>query len=197
MRMKPTLATLSAGVVALLPTAALAHPGHGATMGFMEGMLHPFSGFDHMLAMMLVGLFAVQRGGRAIVLLPATFVASMAIGSLVGTIGGALSVIEIGIALSITVLGVLVALQARIPALGAMVLVAAIALCHGYAHGAEAGGDIAPAYIAGFLASTAVLHVGGVIAGLVMAGSARRGGNLVLHIAGGVAAAAGLLFVAS
>ena len=193
MRSKLSLASLSAVFMAALPTAALAHPGHEQTSSFLQGVGHPFSGIDHILAMVMIGLFAVQLGGRAIWVLPLTFVSFMALGSLGGAAGIAPSLVEIGIGVSVVVLGGLIAMQVRLPVIAATALAAVIALFHGYAHGAEAQGGVSMLYLAGFLTGTAVLHAGGIGAGL---GLARAGGSLGTRIAGGLAAVAGMVLVA-
>ena len=89
----------------LAPTAALAHVGIGNTSGFMHGFIHPLTGLDHQLAIILVGVFAYQLGGRALWLVPLTFVAAMALGGFLGVAGIPVPFVEIGIALSVIVLG--------------------------------------------------------------------------------------------
>ena len=73
----------------LLPTAALAHTGAGDASGFLHGFMHPIGGVDHVLAMVAVGVFAYVLGGRALWLVPLSFVGMMAVGFLVGIAGGA------------------------------------------------------------------------------------------------------------
>jgi len=114
------LATLA---IFLAPTAALAHVGVGSTSGFAHGFMHPLSGLDHQLAMILVGLFAYQLGGRALWLVPLTFVSVMALGGFLGVMGVPIPFVEVGIALSVVVLGAIVAIGVRAPlavALGAV-----------------------------------------------------------------------------
>src|SRR4029078_9204380 len=94
-------------------SAALAHVGDHSQMGFTEGLLHPFSGLDHVLAMVAVGLWASQLGGRALWLLPLTFPVVMAMGAALGFGGVALAWVEVGIAASVLVLGGAVALTLR------------------------------------------------------------------------------------
>jgi urease accessory protein len=166
--MRPTIISVSVPL-ALLPAMAFAHPGHDETATFMQGLLHPLSGADHLLAMLMVGLFAVQLGGRALWLLPSTFLAAMVAGSLAGLSGIATSATEIGIALSVVGLGAIVAFRIRTPLTVATPLVAAAALVHGHAHGAEAHGALSLAYIVGFLAATAGLLAAGMLAGLGIA----------------------------
>ncbi len=108
-----SLAALVAIATAGFSSAALAHVGDHSHMGFTEGLLHPFSGLDHMLAMVAVGLWASQLGGRALWLLPLTFPVVMAVGAALGFGGVALPWVEIGIAASVLVLGAAVALTLR------------------------------------------------------------------------------------
>jgi urease accessory protein len=150
--------------------AAGAHTGHGSS-GFLTGLMHPFSGMDHQLAMLAVGLWAGQRGGRAIWLLPALFMSMLAAGAAAGMLTPALPLMEPGIAASVLVLGLLVASPAKLALPLSLVLTAAFGLFHGYAHGAEMPGATAPAaYALGFLASSAALHLAG-----IMLGAASRG----------------------
>src|SRR5258708_21754085 len=105
---------------------------HGA--GFAQGIAHPLGGIDHLLAMVAVGLWAAQLGGRALWAVPAAFVAMMAVGGVAGMLGAALPLVEFGISGSLVVLGVLVALAARLPVAVSAVLVGLLALFHGHAH---------------------------------------------------------------
>ncbi|MFD1332459.1 HupE/UreJ family protein, partial [Methylopila musalis] len=132
---------LRAAVVAaaaLAPSLALAHPGHGDAFGFAAGVGHPVGGLDHVLAMVLAGVFAYQLGGKAIWAVPAAFLGVMAVGGALGMAGVALPFVETGIALSIVVLGAAVALGVKAPVAAAMALVGVFAVFHGFAHGAEA-----------------------------------------------------------
>src|SRR6476469_5534892 len=99
----------------LAPTAALAHVGVGHTSGFAHGFMHPLSGLDHQLAMILVGVFAYRLGGRALWLVPLTFVCVMALGGFLGIMGARIPFIEVGIALSVIVLGAIVAVGVKVP----------------------------------------------------------------------------------
>src|SRR4051812_50212050 len=86
---KASLTTLVAIATAGFSSAALAHVGDHSHMSFAEGLTHPFTGLDHMLAMVAVGLWASQLGGRALWLVPVTFPAGVAGGGGVGVGGGA------------------------------------------------------------------------------------------------------------
>ncbi|MEO8600504.1 MAG: HupE/UreJ family protein [bacterium] len=164
---------------------ANAHPGHGG--GLMAGIAHPLFGLDHLLAMVAVGVWAFQLGGRAKWLVPTSFVALMAVAGGVGMSGIALPMIEIGIAASVLILGLLIAFSVRVtPVVGACI-VAMFAIFHGYAHGAEMPllGS-AWQYGIGFVASTAVLHGFGLVLGK---GLHKQG--LWLRVAGAMLAASG------
>lgn len=181
----------------LLATPALAHTGQGEASGLVHGFLHPIGGLDHVLAMVAVGLIAAQLGGRAVVLVPASFLAMMALGGALGAAGLALPFVEIGIALSVVVLGVLVAVNLPLPTAVAMILVGAFATFHGYAHGAEMPAAASGlAYGLGFVAATALLHAAGIGLGLL---AGRPGGALgrpALRVAGaGLTAAGAVLLV--
>jgi urease accessory protein len=168
--MHRSLKLLSLAAVATVgfSTAALAHVGDHSHMSFTEGLLHPFSGLDHVLAMVAVGLWASQLGGRALWLLPLTFPVVMAVGAALGLNGVTLPWVEVGIAGSVMVLGAVVALALR-PALAVSIpLIGAFALLHGYSHGIELPASAsALSYGAGFIAATLVLHAIGIATGLI------------------------------
>ena len=186
-----------AAALVLLPGAALAHSGHGDAAGFTHGFMHPLGGLDHVLAMVAVGLYAALLGGRALWLVPATFVTVMALGGAAGVAGYALPYTEIGIALSVVVLGVAVALRVSLPTLAAMALVGVFAVFHGHAHGAEMPQTISSyEYGAGFLLATAALHGAGIALGLT-AGKLSERGWRVAQVAGGAMALAGVVLLAS
>jgi urease accessory protein len=168
MRRSFTLLSLAAAATVCVSTSALAHVGDHSHMSFTEGLLHPFTGLDHVLAMVAVGLWASQLGGRALWLLPLTFPAVMAVGAALGMSGVAMPWVEIGIAGSVMVLGAVVALALR-PSLAISIpLIGAFALLHGYSHGIElSAGASALGYGAGFVAATLVLHAVGIATGLI------------------------------
>ncbi|ATE61442.1 HupE/UreJ family protein [Thauera sinica] len=151
---------LVSAALAAASGTALAHPGH-ETASFFSGFSHPFGGLDHLLAMLAVGLYAAQRQGAARLALPAGFVLAMLAGAGLGAMGVALPAVESGIALSVLVFGLLIALAARLPLAAGLPLVAAFALFHGYAHHAEIGGAALASYAAGFALATAALHACG------------------------------------
>ena len=134
--------------------------------GWGAGFTHPLLGWDHLLAMIAVGLWAAQLGGRALWSLPLTFVSVMAGGALLGMGGVALPHVEAGIAASLLVLGLFVAFAARLPLAVGVMLVAAFALVHGHSHGTEVPAMVSPwAYATGFVIATALLHVTGIAFG--------------------------------
>jgi urease accessory protein len=148
-------------------SAALAHVGDHSHMGFIEGVLHPFSGLDHLLAMVAVGLWASQLGGRALWLLPLTFPVVMAVGAALGFGGVPLPWVEIGITASVLVLGAAVALTLRPSLAVSLPLIGLFAALHGYSHGVELPANAsALTYAAGFVAATLVLHLAGIALGL-------------------------------
>jgi urease accessory protein len=186
----------AAAVLIAMTGAAAAHPGHADAGGFAHGFLHPLGGLDHVLAMVAVGLYAALLGGRALWLVPATFVTVMALGGAAGVAGYALPYVEIGIALSVVVLGVAVALRVNLPTLAAMTLAGVFAVFHGHAHGAEMPLDLSGyEYAAGFLAATALLHGVGIAVGLGMGKLSELGGRRVRQAAGGAVALAGVVLL--
>src|SRR6476646_2123835 len=119
------------------PRVAVAHVGVGSTSGFAHGFMHPLSGLDHQLAMILVGVFAYQLGGRALWLVPLTFVSVMALGGFLGVAGIPVPFVESDIVLSVIVLGAVVAFGVKAPLAVAMGAVGLFAISHGHAHGSE------------------------------------------------------------
>ena len=171
-----------------LAAFAQAHPGHGAG-GFANGFAHPLHGLDHVLAMLAVGLWAAQLGGRAKWLVPASFTGVMALGGALGMAGVALPFAEQGIAASVLILGVLIAAAVRLPLAASMGIVGLFALCHGHAHGAEMPVNaVGAVYALGFTAATALLHGCGIGLGVMMQGTAKadwlRAGGVAISAAG-------------
>jgi urease accessory protein len=180
-------------IILLCPATLYAHVGSGSTRGFLTGMQHPVSGFDHVLAMVAVGLWGAQLSTPALWLLPVAFPMMMAFGGMFGLIGLPLPGVEIGIAVSAIVLGILVSLEAR-PALGiSLAIVAFFAIFHGHAHGTELPpGQSGLLYSMGFVIATGCLHGVGIVIGLVHRWEA---GRLMLRGAGAVVFVAGLFFL--
>lgn len=177
----------------LIPSVALAHTGIGDTSGLAHGFMHPLSGLDHQLAMILVGIFAYQLGGRALWLVPLTFVAVMAFGGMLGVNDLPLPFVEIGIALSVVLLGAVIAFGVKAPVAVAMGLVGLFAVFHGHAHGAEMPLDASGAeYGLGFTLATALLHASGIGAGLLLGMSTKSLGDSVYRTVSGLASIAGV-----
>ena len=176
-------------LVALVAQNASAHV-LGASGGLPAGFAHPFLGLDHVLAMLAVGLWAAQTGGRALWAVPLTFMAALAGGAWLGSGGVPLPAVEAGVAASVLTLGLLVALAVRLPLAAGMLLTGAFALLHGHAHGTELPAMASPlAYAGGFVAATALLHLTGVALGRVFS---ERG----LRFAGACVAALGVFIAA-
>lgn len=192
--LKRALGSLLAGLpLCLASSAALSHTGIGSTGGFVHGFAHPLSGLDHQLAMILVGVFAYRLGGRALWLVPLTFVVIMALGGALGVSGLSLPFVEIAIALSVVVLGAVIALGVRAPIALAMALVGLFAVFHGHAHGSEMPLDASGVeYGLGFMFATALLHAFGIALGFLLGLSAERLGANTYRIAGALASIAGL-----
>ena len=196
--MKRMLLRASLAALALAPGAAFAHTGIGDTHGFTHGFLHPLGGIDHQLAMILVGILAWRLGGRAVWLVPAAFVAMMALGGALGAYGVGIPFVEIGIAASVVILGLAVALGVKAPVALAMGTVGLFAIFHGHAHGTEMPLDASgAAYASGFIAATAALHAAGIAIGFLIGRAAEGRGARIYRIAGGTAAAAGALLLVS
>jgi urease accessory protein len=179
-------------LASLVATPAFAHVGLGDHGGLLHGFLHPIGGMDHVLAMIGVGIFAAQLGGRALWLVPISFVIMMVAGGTLGFSGIDVPYVETGIALSVIVLGALVALNVGLPVAIAMGLVGAFAIFHGYAHGMELPEGSQPiAFAAGFVVATALLHVAGLGIGLLFGRMAAASKNWTPRVLGGSMALAG------
>ena len=161
--------TMLLSVMFFLPTLAFAHTGVGATTGFGSGFAHPFGGFDHLLAMLAVGLWAAQMGDRALWAVPAAFVALMIFGGVLAVAGIHVPYVEGGILVSVLVLGILIAAAFKFPLMISASIVGVFALFHGHAHGAEmplVAGAIS--YSLGFALATALLHAAGIVGGMML-----------------------------
>ena len=190
--MKRSPVCLLAALSSIIPSVALAHTG-AHTSGFAHGFAHPISGLDHVLAMVMVGLFAYQLGGRALWIVPLAFVSAMSVGGALGLAGIGVPFIEIGIALSVIVLGALVASNARTPVIAAVAVVGFFAIFHGYAHGAEMPANAAAlTYAIAFLIATALLHLTGAALGLGIDKPGQRTGSAFVRVAGAFGLVAGL-----
>ncbi len=177
----------------LWPATAFAHVETGSAAGFVSGLHHPVSGLDHVLAMIAVGLWGAQLGAPAIWVLPVAFPMVMAFGGTLGLMGVALPGVEIGIALSGLVLGVMVLAEKRPPLWLAAVLVGFFAIFHGHAHGTELpAGASGLTYSIGFVMATGTLHGFGITVGLL---HRWQGGRVAIRLAGAAVTVAGMFFL--
>jgi urease accessory protein len=184
---------LAAALFAGLPAVASAHPRSGAAGGFLSGFSHPISGWDHILAMISVGLWGAQLRAPAMWLLPVTFPMVMALGGMMGLLGIPLPGVELGIAASAIVLGAMVMSEARPRLWIAAAIVSVFAIFHGHAHGTELpAGQDGLLYSAGFVIATGCLHGVGVAVGLI---HRWKWGSIAMRAAGGFVALAGCYFV--
>ncbi len=176
--------------VVLGPRSAFAHTGVGVAHDLLHGLEHPLTGLDHILAMFAVGLWAAQRGGRALWLVPLTFVSLMTLGGALGMSGISIPFAEQGIVLSVIILGVFVAAAVRLPLPVSATIVGLFALAHGYAHGLEIPASASGlSYALGFAAATAFLHAAGITFGLAMQ---RGNAAQLVRVAGAAIAMCGL-----
>ena len=191
---------LVAGAAAAAPALAFAHAGMHEGHDLVHGFMHPLGGLDHVLAMVAIGVIAARLGGRALWALPASFVAAMAVAGICGMAGLGLPDPETAIALSVIVLGAVIARPVRWPATLLAGMVAPFAVFHGYSHGlAMADARSVVAFGSGFVAATVLLHLAGIGLGLALdhAGVSRglriaRAGGCAIALAG-VAILAGAL----
>jgi urease accessory protein len=180
------------GLASLSPLALL-HEEAGAAAGILAGLRHPVSGLDHVLAMIAVGLWGAQLGKPAVWVLPVAFPMVMALGGALGLMGVPLPGVEIGIAASAIALGLLVLAEAKPPLWVAAVVVGFFAVFHGHAHGTELPeGASGVLYSVGFVVATGSLHGVGIAIGLL---HRWKQGRVALRVAGGIVAAAGVLFL--
>jgi len=191
-------ATIAVIAIALLLSAsgaepASAHGGGDIAGGFAGGFGHPLFGPDHVAAMVAVGLWGAMLGPPAIWLLPIAFPLVMAFGGVLGIVAVPMPRVEVGIAISAIVLGLMIALAVRAPLVVAVAVVSAFAILHGHAHGSDLppGAD-AIAFSAGFVIATGLLHVGGIGLGLVMRWPA---GRIAVRLIGAAIAGAGVIFL--
>ncbi len=175
-----------------IASAALAHTDANAG-GFLSGFSHPVNGWDHVVAMVAVGLWGAFLGLPALWLLPVVFPMVMAFGGALGVLGVPLPGVEAGIALSGVVLGLLIAFAVRAPLWVAAVIVGAFAVFHGHAHGTELPEAANPfAYGIGFVIATGLLHLSGIALGFL---SGSRPGRIAVRAAGAGIAAVGGAFL--
>lgn len=177
----------------LVPIMAHAHVAQGQAAGFFTGIEHPWSGLDHILAMVAVGLWGAQLGNPAIWVLPIAFPMMMAVGAMMGLMGIPVPGVEIGIALSAIMLGLMVLLDMRAKLLIAGILVGFFAIFHGHAHGTELpAGQSGLLYSMGFVIGTGCLHGVGILIGLIHKYPV---GRILLRTAGAFIMAMGCFFL--
>jgi urease accessory protein len=184
--------------LALLPAVASAHPGHDGghdlSWDFSGGFAHPVFGLDHLLAMLAVGIWAAQLGGRARWIVPATFVGVMTLGAIIGQQGVVPAGMEQMIAASLLAFGLMIAMAKRLPFSVGLGLTALFAAFHGFAHGAEIpASSNGLSYGLGFVAATILLHAAGLALGKL---SASQSAWFTKVAGAGVAAVGAVMLVA-
>lgn len=186
------LRNVGIGILALVAGLAQAHTGHGTT-GVFEGLVHPF-GLDHLLAMVAVGMWSVSALPASKAWWgPATFLLTLVLGAALGATGLTMPWLEQLVSLSVVLFGVmLVASRQKMPLALGLGLVALASSMHGLAHGAETPDAGFAGYAAGFLLTTATLHLGGVAAGLGVRRYLARTANWVITATGTLLGGAGL-----
>ncbi len=182
------------GATLLLAAAfAHAHSETGVADGLVSGLLHPVVGLDHLIAMVAVGIWGAQLGSPAVWTLPVAFPMLMAGGALLGLAGFPLPAVEFGVSLSAALLGLLILFAIRLPLALAITVVALFGAWHGYAHGMELPSAVSPlAYGVGFVTATGLLHLAGILLGLLLRWPK---GVFALRGVGGVIACAGGYFL--
>lgn len=177
----------------LLPELAEAHVEGGQVGGFFTGLQHPWSGLDHILAMLAVGLWGAQLGNPAIWVLPVAFPIIMSFGAMLGLLGITVPGIEAGIAVSAILLGIMVLGEVRFHLVAAAAMVGVFGIFHGHAHGTELpAGQNAMLYSMGFVVGTGCLHGLGIVIGLIHRWPA---GKIALRTMGAGIAAMGCIFL--
>ena len=191
--MRITTRLFIAALLTLLAGTVSAHEGGGVTGGFVSGFMHPILGWDHVVAMVAVGLWGAFLGSPAIWILPVVFPLVMAFGGALGVLGVPIPAVETGIAASAVVLGAMVAFAVRPPIWVAAVIVGVFAIFHGHAHGTELPDAANPfAYSVGFVLATGLLHIGGIAFGLLVRWPV---GKIAVQAGGGAIALAGVGFL--
>lgn len=186
------VSSLTTPIFVMAASPALAHEGTGLAGGFAAGFLHPLTGLDHLLAMISVGIWGAFLGRPLVVALPVIFPSVMVFGAGAAMVGMPLPPVEIGIAASVLILGLMIFLAVRATVWIACLIVAVFGLFHGYAHGLELPSAADPVgYSAGFVLCTGMLHVSGIALGLL---KSTRVGEIALRTAGALVALCGVFF---
>ena len=185
---KMVLSTLLVG----FSSVAFSHPGHDLVGSGLEsayaGFIHPLTGWDHLLVMLAIGIWASKLGGKARWQLPLTFLSSMTVGAVLGLAGITFSGIETAISASVLAIGLLLAINLPIAAISRIGIVAVFAIFHGMAHGVELNSQQSYAALAGMLFATALLHAIGLLLAsrrLNLAGCVHTGMAWSIALAGG------------
>ncbi len=183
-------------VLLLLSSGAFAHQQGAVDSGsFVTGFMHPFGGLDHLLAMLAVGMWGARLGMPALWMLPVAFPMLMATGGVMGILALPLPSIELGIALSVVVLGGMILASVKPPLWASILIVSFFALFHGYAHGAELPQQSDPLpYSVGFVVATGLIHIAGILIGFV---TRLPHGMLALRAGGGAIAVTGVFLLIS
>ena len=191
MKKNHSTSLLALGLLLALPGLASAHIVFGSPHGMHDGFMHPLTGLDHLLAMFAVGLWAAQYRGRAVWMIPLTFVSVMVLGGIVGVSGAYVPGAELGIAGSLLALGGLIATATRFKPSLSMLVVGFFALFHGYAHGHEMPAAVSAfSFSVGFVMATLILHGLGIAAGFWLQKQQR-----VLAFAGSAIALCSIFFL--
>jgi urease accessory protein len=178
-------------------SGAQAHVGADSVHGIASGFVHPIGGLDHVLAMIAVGVLAAQQGGKALWLIPLSFVSMMIVGGVLGFTGIDVPFVEQGISGSIIILGFVVALGRTMPLGIAIAMVGMLSIFHGHAHGTEMPVDASGfLYGIGFAIATTVLHVCGIGAAASLQKLMRHSAPVLVRLGGGAVAAAGMAMLA-
>jgi urease accessory protein len=173
---------------------ALAHPAAGQVYSFDAGLAHPFTGADHILAMLAVGLWGVSVGGRATWLWPSAFVATMLVGFAAARMGLHIPFLESGISTSVVVLGLCIAFAIAAPIWVGAAIVGLFAFFHGFAHSIEGSTATAIPYVAGFALATSLIHTAGIGLGILAKGPI---GKVALRVMGALTVLSGVFLIVS
>ena len=182
-------------VIYFLPELSLAHVESGikGDGGFISGLSHPVTGVDHILAMVAVGLWGAILRAPAIWLLPVVFPLIMTVGAVLGVLDIQLPGIDIGIAASAIFLGLMVAFNVRLPLIIAFSAISIFAVFHGHPHGTALPDFGVPLHYAfGFVLSTGLLHLSGILLGCLYKWPA---GQMIVKSFGVMIALGGLYFL--
>ncbi|MBN0986126.1 HupE/UreJ family protein [Amphritea pacifica] len=187
MKLSPMIMSSAALITLITAVPAMAHTGHSAGSGLQSGLLHPLSGLDHLLAMLAIGFWAAMQNRAQQISIPVTFILFLAVGFFMATGGVVLPLVEHTIAASVLVCGLIIATAVRLPAIATLTLTALFACAHGQAHGAEVSGASVLLFAAGFMSSSAILH----LTGMGIFKASRTLTPRLAHIAGAVIASVG------